>query len=204
MTHCDLETTPHKLTLPPHGTHQVIDPPALHFGAPVVLVSTRDHNGNALVRPISACTVLGDRIWLGFQGPGQTRTYLEHQRECVVNIPQADLAQALNAFQSAASAGHAGDGFQPTGLTPIPAETVSAPRVRECYVQIECTLVDVHNSNTSTSAFAELEVQRVHAVADIVRPGARHIDVDAWNPLLYSFQEFFTTARVRKDNADQL
>ena len=41
------------------------------------------------------------------------------------------------------------------------------------------------------AAAAEVRVVRVHAHEEIVMPNGRHIDPDAWHPLIYNFRHYF-------------
>jgi flavin reductase (DIM6/NTAB) family NADH-FMN oxidoreductase RutF len=180
------------LDLPPHGTHRVIEPGPAFFGGTLTLVSTVGADGRPHVRPFSACMPVGDTLWLGFERDSTTRTNLLRATDCVVNVPQADLAPALRAFRTASMAGTAGSGFASMGLTAVPSELVRAPRVRECYLQLECELLAMHPASGGVGGFAELAVRRIHAVDDIVLAGTERIDGDTWRPLLYSFRRFFT------------
>jgi flavin reductase (DIM6/NTAB) family NADH-FMN oxidoreductase RutF len=186
------DARPMILNLPEHGIHQAIKPNMLSFGGALTLVSTLAADGSPVVRPFSACFAVGDSLLLGLNGTSTTRSTLESQGECVVNVPQADLAVSLEAYAKASKQAQA-DGFAVMGITAVPSETVCAPRVRECYLQLESRLVTCHRSPERDDAvWAELAVTRVHAVADIVQPGTDRIDADIWRPLVYSFRRYFT------------
>lgn len=61
--------------------------------------------------------------------------------DLVLNVPGADLADAVLRAGSV-SGRDVEDKFAYAGLTPAPAQQVSAPRVAECMAWIECRLVD--------------------------------------------------------------
>ena len=81
-------------------------------------------------------------------------TLLKKSRECVINIPTADIADKVVGCGN--TTGATTDKFRKFGLTPGPAALVSAPLIEECYASLECRLVDT--SMVSQYAFFVLEV----------------------------------------------
>ncbi len=65
---------------------------------------------------------------------------LRAPRECVLNIPTRELASKV--VRCGNASGRQVDKFQRFGLTPVPALRVAAPRVDECYANLECRVVD--------------------------------------------------------------
>jgi flavin reductase (DIM6/NTAB) family NADH-FMN oxidoreductase RutF len=65
---------------------------------------------------------------------------LKATKECVLNIPTADLAEKTVACGNAS--GRKVDKFKAFGLTPAAASRVKAPLIDECYASLECKLVD--------------------------------------------------------------
>ncbi len=65
---------------------------------------------------------------------------IRRSRECVINVPTADLAEAVVRIGN--SSGRDLDKFAAFGLTAAPATRLKAPLVRECYASFECKLVD--------------------------------------------------------------
>jgi flavin reductase (DIM6/NTAB) family NADH-FMN oxidoreductase RutF len=61
-------------------------------------------------------------------------------QECVIGIPAVELASIV--VKVGNSSGRAIDKFKSLGLTPLPAELVSAPLVGECFANLECKVVD--------------------------------------------------------------
>ena len=92
---------------------------------------------------------------------------------------------------------HERDKFDISGLTRLASETVAAPRVAECPVQIEAKVAHVHEMAQEDDvwrgnlAAIEVRVTRVHAHPAIMMDGERNrIDPDKWRPLIMSFQQF--------------
>ena len=82
--------------------------------------------------PIVGC-VISDRNY--------TYEIIRKTRECVINIPTVELAKQTVKVGNAS--GRKVDKFQAFGLTPMPASCVKAPLIDECYVNIECKVIDI-------------------------------------------------------------
>ncbi|RPJ83837.1 MAG: flavin reductase family protein [Acidobacteria bacterium] len=65
---------------------------------------------------------------------------VRRSRECVINLPQADLVDVVVGIGN--SSGAEVDKFERFGLTADVAERVRAPLIRECYANFECRLAD--------------------------------------------------------------
>ena len=60
--------------------------------------------------------------------------------ECVISVPTVDLVK--KAVQIGTCSGAEVDKFEKFMLTPLKAENVFAPLIKECYANIECRIVD--------------------------------------------------------------
>src|SRR5271166_1100526 len=65
---------------------------------------------------------------------------LRETRECVINIPTAELAKKVVACGNVS--GRRVDKFRKFQLTAEPGESVKAPLIAECYANLECRVVD--------------------------------------------------------------
>jgi len=65
---------------------------------------------------------------------------LRRTKECVIAIPAAELARKVVGIGNVSGAKV--DKFRVYGLTPLPAESVAAPLVAECFANLECRIVD--------------------------------------------------------------
>jgi flavin reductase (DIM6/NTAB) family NADH-FMN oxidoreductase RutF len=65
---------------------------------------------------------------------------LKASRECVINIPTAELAQKV--VRCGNCSGRTVDKFTALRLTPVPGAAVQAPLIAECYASLECRVVD--------------------------------------------------------------
>jgi len=181
--------------------HQVTNPPILYFGTPVVLISTLNPDGTPNLAPMSSAWWLGQRAMLGLANSSQTTANLLRERECVLNLPGVEMVGQVDRIAKTTGSNpvperklergyrRVADKFACAGLTAIPSDTVAAPRVAECPVQLEATLVRRHEFGGFASAL-EVQIERVHADEQILAAPDR-IDPDAWRPLIMSFQRFY-------------
>jgi len=122
--------------LPLPKVYQLLEP------GPVVLLSTAA-KGRANVMtmswhmmvefepPLVACVVSsGDFSFAA----------LRATRECVIAVPAVGIADKV--VQVGNSHGSDVDKFEAFGLTPLAAERVQAPLIKECFANLECRVVD--------------------------------------------------------------
>ena len=196
--------------------HQTIEPAILYFGTPVVLVSTLNEDGSPNLAPMSSAWWLGWRAVLGFGASSKTPQNMARTRQCVLNLPSADMVAAVNRLARLTGSNpvpegklrkgyrHEADKFGAAGLTGIASQTVAAPRVRECPVQLEALVDAVHGLATDDEKWRgrlvsiEVRITRVHVHEQLLVPGERNrIDPDRWRPLIMSFQQFYGLAPER-------
>jgi flavin reductase (DIM6/NTAB) family NADH-FMN oxidoreductase RutF len=138
-------------------THKTIEPSILYLGTPVILNSSLNADGSYNLAPISSVFWLGWRAMLGFEAVSQTAKNILRTGECVINLPSSDMVDCINRLSRTTGsdpvpAGKAqrgyryeADKFGAAGLTPMASETVAAPRVLECPIQLEAALVRAHS-----------------------------------------------------------
>ncbi|NIH77798.1 flavin reductase family protein [Amycolatopsis viridis] len=191
-------------------THVEIEPNILYFGTPVVLVSTVGVDGNPNLAPISSAFWLGWRGMIGVGASSQTVRNLRRTGECVLNLPSAHQADAVDRLarttgttpvpESKLRRGYRyePDKFAVAGLTPVPSSSVAPPRVAECPVAMETVVEAIHPIAADDEDLCgnilcfEVRVRKVHVHPEIRLPGTTdRIDPDRWRPLIMSFQEFY-------------
>lgn len=192
--------------------HRTIEPAIQYWGTPVVLVSTLNDDGTANVAPMSSAWWLGWSCMLGLDLSSCTTHNLRARRECVLNLAGPGNAPAVDALARTTGSAevplhkqvlgyrHVSDKARHAGLTLDASEAVSPPRVRECPVQLEARVVEIHPFGASDPRMAvpacavEVQIERVHAHPELVVDQDR-IDADAWQPLLMSFRRLFARGR---------
>ncbi len=90
--------------------------------------------------------------------------------ECVINIPTADLLEAIIGIGN--SSGADTDKFSKFGLTAAKADKVKAPLIKECYANFECKISDSHLLPEYN--FFILEVVKAHAAVAPKYPKTVH------------------------------
>jgi len=117
---------------------------------PVLLVSTLPKRkardplaGRPNVMPLSWHLMMDfEPPVIGFVLSNRNFSYaaLKSTRECVVNIPTAELAEKVVACGNCS--GVDTDKFAEFGLTASPSKMVAAPQIAECYASLECRVMD--------------------------------------------------------------
>lgn len=190
--------------------HVQSEPPILYFGTPVVLISTLNEDGSCNLAPMSSAFWLGWRCLLGLTAFSKTTQNMIRTGECALSLPSVTEVAAVNRlamttgsnpvpdFKAKKGYRYEADKFGIAGLTPMASETVAAPRVRECPVQLEAKVAVTHQvgeDNPAQRGFIlciEARIQRVHLEESIMMSGEKNrIDPDKWRPLIMSFQQFY-------------
>lgn len=189
-------------------THRAIWPSILYFGTPVALIATINEEGTANIGPMSSAWALGYSVVMGWEATAHTLANLERERECVINLPGPDLVEQVEmlapltgrnppAAHKADRFRYEPDKFRAAGLTQAPAETVKAPRIAECPLQLEAKVTAIHKPASRPDGeffrIVETHIQRVHAAHSILGGDTQHIDPEAWSPLLYVFRHYYGT-----------
>ncbi|MCX9012468.1 MAG: flavin reductase family protein [Candidatus Methanoperedens sp.] len=156
----------------------------------VGLVSSVDKNGRPNVATLAWITTVSADPPLISIAVGRTRyTHgcISGSKEFVLNLPTMNI---LREVQLAGSlSGRDGDKFEKTGLTPVEAIAVKAPRVEECAAHLECKVVDVKEAGDHT-----IFIGKVVAAAcelEAVKEGV--LDISRIKPVLHLGGTFFTT-----------
>lgn len=198
--------------------HVSIEPAILYFGTPVVLVATLNEDGSANLAPISSIFWLGWRAVIGLNRASRTAENLARTGECVLNLPEDTQAPVVDRLACTTGASpvppwkqaqgfrHVADKFVHAGLHAEASETVAAPRVRECPVQLEArrvasqALAADHPGLRGHLESIELQVRRVHVRPDLRLAGHENrIDPTCWRPLIMSFQRYFGLGAPRPE-----
>jgi len=95
---------------------------------------------------------------------------LQASKECVLNIPTADLAKKV--VRCGNSTGAKTDKFKKFGLTPKPASRVDAPLIAECYANLECRVADT--SRVKKYGLFVLEVVEAWVAPKVKTPRTLH------------------------------
>lgn len=95
---------------------------------------------------------------------------IRRSQECVINIPEVHLVDQIIGIGN--TSGSDTDKFGKFGLTPVTAELVGAPLIKECYANYECRLKDDHLVQSYN--FFIFEVVKAHVATSPKYPRTVH------------------------------
>lgn len=113
------------------------------------------------VPPLVGCLISGNNF---------SFSALMKHRECVINIPTAELAKQVVGIGNCS--GETTEKFHKFGLTPRPSSKVDAPLIEECYASLECVLSDTRFVNKYN--FFVLEVVKAWVNTSVKNPRTLH------------------------------
>ena len=189
--------------------HIVSKPAILYFGTPVALLSTLNEDGTANLAPMSSTIFVSWRGVLGLQGNSKTVENLRRTGEMVINFPSVDQVGAVDRLAKTTGTFPVPEDkiqrgfhyekrkFEAAGLTPLQSEFVGPPRVLECPIQLEATLVaerplDEGGPIEGFLTTFEMRVRRIYVDDAILMDGhPNRIDPNKWRPLIFNFQQFY-------------
>ncbi|MFZ4601950.1 MAG: flavin reductase family protein [Caulobacterales bacterium] len=186
------------------------EPAILYFGTPVALLGSTNPDGSANLAPMSSVFWLGWRAILGLSAASQTAQNIQRTREVTINLPSAEMADAVDRLALTTGAdpvpvykaqrGYRFEAakFARAGLTAGASETIGPMRVLEAPVQLEARIEAIHTLAAEDETLRgkiltfEARVLRVHLHESILAEGEpNRIDPDKWRPLIMSFQKLY-------------
>jgi len=140
---------------------------------PVVLVTTNNGSTNNIMT-VSWTMVLDFTPRFAMTTGAWNYSYaaLKKTRECVIAVPTVDLIDTVVGIGTCTGADT--DKFEKFGLSPVQAQHVRAPLVRECVANIECKVVEMVRRHDivvleALAAYRDnsrREQRTIHAVGD--------------------------------------
>jgi flavin reductase (DIM6/NTAB) family NADH-FMN oxidoreductase RutF len=195
---------------------RMLNPKMLYFGTPVVLVSSLNDDGSTNVAPMSSAWWLGQTAMLGLSASSQTVRNLEQRPECVLNLADAAMVDAVDRlalltgrpdvpdYKRARGYRYEPDKFTAAGLTLAPFGAGRPGGVAESRIQLEGRVRAVHHIDGPESGLRALEVpvSRTHVDDSLLMAGhPGYIDPLAWDPLLMKFTEYFSGAELARPSS---
>jgi flavin reductase (DIM6/NTAB) family NADH-FMN oxidoreductase RutF len=139
---------------------------------PIVLVSSA-YKGEQDIMTMGWHTVMEfvpSRIGCFITNANYSYELIRKSKECVINIPTVDLADAVVGIGN--TTGASIDKFEKFNLTPQPGDKVKAPLIKECYANFECKVADT--SLLKKYSFFILEVLKAHVATSPKYPTTMH------------------------------
>lgn len=111
-------------------------------------------------------SLIGCYIW----SANHSFEMIRKSKECVINIPALDLAASVVGVGN--TSGRDVNKFEKFNLTPLPAEKVKAPLIKECFANFECKLID--SSLVKKYSLFIFEVVKAHVAESPLFPKTIH------------------------------
>jgi flavin reductase (DIM6/NTAB) family NADH-FMN oxidoreductase RutF len=140
---------------------------------PVIFITTNDGKKRNIMTISWTMVMDFTPIFAITTGPwNYSYAALQKTGECVIAIPAADMIDQVVGVGTCS--GTDTDKFEKFGLTPVKAERIGAPLIKECLANIECKVVDIiekHNIIVLEGIAAYFDSSRqekrtLHAVGD--------------------------------------
>lgn len=160
----------------------------LLYPLPLVLVTSMSEEGKPNIIPLAWSMPVSFKpplVAIGVAGKRFSHELIEGSGEFVVNIPPRKLLNQV--LFCGSTSGRSVDKFKETGLTPLPSKKVRPPRIRECFVHLECKLVEkfqpgdhtvfvgeVVASSVDEGAFDEKSVPNLERVKPLFEVGGNY------------------------------
>lgn len=163
------------------------------YPLPAVLVSVADKQGRQNVFTVAwTGTICSDPPMVSISVRPERYSYhmIQETGEFVINLTTESLAFATD--YCGVKSGRDVDKFREMHLTPIPAEEVKAPLIKESPVNIECRVTEVKKLGTHDMFLAKVEA--VHADEVYMDENGRFSLAEA-KPLVYSHGTYFSLGR---------
>lgn len=163
------------------------------YPLPAVLVSVADKRGKTNVFTVAwTGTICSDPPMVSISVRPQRYSYemIRETGEFVINLTTRDLAFATD--YCGVKSGRDVDKFKEMKLTPMPAEKISAPLIKESPVNIECKVTQTIPLGTHDMFLAE--VVAVHA-DDAYMDEKGKFSFTKAQPLVYSHGTYFTLGK---------
>lgn len=139
---------------------------------PVLLITT-SHKGQANIMTQSWHTMMEFEpplVGCVISGNNYSFEALVKSKECVINIPTAELAQKVVKIGNCS--GRTVDKFAKFKLTPQTASRIKPPLIAECYANLECKVADTRLVNKYN--FFVLEVLKAWIDSSVKSPKTLH------------------------------
>lgn len=179
------------------------------YPLPVVMVTVADRTGKPNIITLAwVGTVCSDPPMVSVSVRPERYSYsiLKNTGEFVINLTTKQLAFATD--YCGVRSGRDVDKFRETGLTPLKADKVKAPLIKESPVNLECRVTEIKSLGSHDMFLAE--VAAVHADKKFLDEKQKFHLEDA-EPIVYSHGNYFTCGEqigtfgysVRKKSGNQ-
>ena len=169
-------------------------PGTMIYPLPAVMVSCGSNHDNFNIITVSwTGTINTDpaMCYISVRPSRHSYQLIKSSGEFVINLTNASLAFATD--WCGVRSGKDYNKFKEMNLTPLPANHVKAPLIKESPVNIECRVVEIKEYGTHHMFIAE--VLCVHADKDLMNPKTGAFELFHSKPLIYSHGFYYQTGK---------
>ncbi|MHA1781040.1 MAG: flavin reductase family protein [Candidatus Thorarchaeota archaeon] len=150
--------------------------------APVVLLSVKSGDNTNIITLSWIANICSDppTVAVGIRPSRYSYDLLKKAQDFVLNIPSSDQLESVIFCGTKSGRDYAK--FRECGFTEFPSSKVRSPMIKECPINIECTINDILTLGAHDLFIAE--VVAVH-IDDDVLTGDGHLDVSLAKPFTY-------------------
>ena len=159
---------------------------------PAFMATCADKEGNSNIITISYGGIINANpamVYISVRDTRYSYHMLKETGEFVINVPGEDLAKATDIC--GITSGRKVNKWEAAGLTPVPAEIVKVPMIRECPVNIEC--VTRHVMRLGSHDIFLAEIVATHADEEVLNENNK-VMIEKFKPFAfcYNIQEYWT------------
>jgi flavin reductase (DIM6/NTAB) family NADH-FMN oxidoreductase RutF len=166
----------------------------INYG-PVVMVSSGDDKRRNIASIAWSTPVSSEPLLVGVaisKDHFSTKLIID-TREFVINVPSADLVKKVQDCGSVH--GNEADKFDTFGLTPLKANKVKTPLIKECYAHLECKVIQAPPTGDHVLFIGEVVSASINE--GLLTPGGT-VDVDKVKTLHHlGGKEFATLTKIK-------
>lgn len=147
---------------------KVIRPTTALYPVPAVLVTSCSEGMKPNIITIAWTGVMNSEppvVYVGVRPGRHSHKLIKKSGDYCINIPSAEQVKILD--YCGMVSGSKVDKFARTGLTPLPADFVTAPLIEQCPVNLECRVINSMFLGTHEIFIAE--VMALHVNEDILK-----------------------------------
>ena len=178
-----------KKSLPPRKISQGGPP------SPVVLATCIDEQGNPNIITLGmfmSISINPYQVCIGVAPQRYSHDLILNQGEFTVNTPSVDIMDQMH--RCGVISGRDTDKWKETGLTPVPAQKVKPPLIKECYGHLECRVTQHFTAGDHTLFVGEV----VAASADEAVLQDDNLVLTRAKPIIQKNWDYHTVRRVNR------
>jgi flavin reductase (DIM6/NTAB) family NADH-FMN oxidoreductase RutF len=162
---------------------KTIEPSTLLVPLPAVLVTCGETGGKPNIITIAWCGIVCSKppmLSISIKEDRHSFDFINRNKEFVVNITAGKMVDAVDFCGSFSGKDH--DKFKEAGLTPLPANLVKAPLIKESPINLECQVRQTFKLGSHHMFIAEIVATHVEETA-LDKKG--NLDIKKVDPLIY-------------------